>query len=132
MTSYCWNRRAGEDAFKLRDYGRALTSFSEAISLHANKSKYFGSRCLCYGKLCMRSESADDARKAIIYNVDNVDLKDIAGSIERAEALLGLDDMKGARDAVEKGLHHTNSGSAELLELAEQISTLTLNQKGYK
>ncbi len=78
----------------------------------------------------MQSESADDARKAIKYNVD---IKDIAaGSIERAEALLELDDIKGARKAVEEGLHHTNSRSAELLQLAEQISTRTLNQKGYK
>ena len=78
----------------------------------------------------MQSESDDDSRKAIKYNVD---IKDIAGSIEQAEALLELDDIKGARDAVVKGLHHTNSGSAdELLELAEQISTRTLNQKGYK
>ncbi len=91
MTSYCWNRNTGKDAFDSRDYDTALTSFSKAISLDANKSKYYGSR---------------------------------------AEALLELDDIEGAREAVEEGLRHTNSRSAELLELAEQISTLTLRQKG--
>ena len=128
MTSYCWNRRAGEDAFDSLDYKTALKSFSKAISLDVNKSKYYGSRSLCYGKLCMWSESADDARKAIKYNAD---LKDIAGYIKLAEALLGQDDIDGAREAVEEGLHH-NSRSAELLELAEQISTRELRQKGYK
>ncbi len=128
MTSYCWNRRAGEDAFYSRDYNMALKSFSKAISLNANKSKYYGSRSLCYGKLCMWYESADDARKAIKYNVD---LKDIAGYIKLAEALLELDDIEGARDAVVKGLQ-TNSRSAELLQLAEQISRRTRHQKGYK
>ena len=128
MTSYCWNRRAGKNAFERCDYDTALKSFSKAISLHANKSKYYESRSLCYGKLFKWSESADDARKAIKYNVD---LKDIAGYIKLAEALLELDDIEGAREAVGKGLQ-TNSGSAELLQLAEQISTRTLRQKGCK
>ena len=92
MTSYCWNRNTGKDAFDSRDYDTALTSFSKAISLDANKSKYYGSR---------------------------------------AEALLELDDIEGARDAVVKGLQ-TNSRSAELLQLAEQISRRTRHQKGYK
>jgi uncharacterized protein HemY len=60
-----------------------------------------------------------------------VDPKDKAGYIKRAEALLELDDIEGAREAVVKGLQ-TNSRSAELLELAEQISRRTLCQKGCK
>ena len=112
--------------------GRAMWSLCTECCPGATPPCALHSSCRCYCCCCCGLNTSRntslDAAEAIKYNVD---LKDIAGYIKRTEALLELDDIEGAREAVVKGLQ-TNSGSAELLELAEQISTRTLCPKGYK
>ncbi len=89
----------GNAFFKNKQYAQAIEKYTEAINIDANNHTYWSNRSACHAGLENWEESANDARQTILVNK-----KFIKGYFRLSTALKNINDLDGAREALQRGL----------------------------
>ncbi|XP_014282079.1 dnaJ homolog subfamily C member 7 [Halyomorpha halys] len=99
-------KELGNQQYKLKQYGKALVYYSEAIELWPTNSSYYGNRSACHMMQGNYASACEDALQAV-----TLDPKFVKGWVRVAKSNIAIGDFKGAENAliqIEK-LEPTNS-----------------------
>lgn len=108
-------KNEGNEFFKVRDFPRAIASYSEAIDLQPTNAVLYSNRSAAYAGLNKWAEAAEDGKRCV-----ELDPTFVKGYHRAGLAMLKTKDLKAGIALVEKGLVH-GAGNADLLDILEQL-----------
>uniref|UniRef100_A0A069DZ51 Putative dsrna-activated protein kinase inhibitor p58 n=1 Tax=Panstrongylus megistus TaxID=65343 RepID=A0A069DZ51_9HEMI len=88
-------KEMGNQQYKIKQYGKALGYYTEAIDLSPENSAFYGNRSACHMMLGHYKEALEDALKSV-----SLDSKFIKGWIRMAKCYLAIGDISGAETAI--------------------------------
>lgn len=97
----------GNEAFKAKDYQKAIQFYTEAIEVNPSDHTVYGNRAMAYSNLSMYGKSLEDAEKCIEIKPDWG-----KGYHRKAAALHGIGDLEGAASTYEEGMKVDPSNAA--------------------
>ena len=109
-------KQQGNEAFKNKDFSKAVEYFTKAIELKPQDHILYSNRSGAYTGLSNYEQALEDANSCLTY-----DSKFIKGYSRKAAALEGLGKFDEALETVEKGLE-IDPNSELLLEKKEEIN----------
>ena len=92
-------KELGNDAFKAKDYTKAISYYDEALKQTPNEHAIYGNRAMAYINLKNFDAALKDAESAIKIKPDWE-----KGWYRKGSALQGMGDYAGAQEAFEQSL----------------------------
>ncbi|XP_075214431.1 tetratricopeptide repeat protein 2 [Lycorma delicatula] len=90
-------KELGNTHYKAKQYGKALTCYTEAITLSPDLAANYGNRAACYLMMGKYKEALEDARKSVL-----LDPKFIKGWLRVIKCCVALGDISNAENALSR------------------------------
>ncbi|KAF6215013.1 hypothetical protein GE061_009761 [Apolygus lucorum] len=120
-------KELGNAQFKMKQYGKALPYYTEAIELCPENANYYGNRAACYLMQGQFTKALEDAHKSVA-----IDPKFVKGWLRIAKCTMAQGDLKSAETALNKAKELEPSGAVLQAELNNFNDLKMCAEKGDK